>query len=236
MRGLPVETMQAAIGATEADFSAAGTHAGPPGSGETWNVYEAEVSGRGTAWVYLDKDKRVRRVDNFSAAPLQPPESADEAVAVAGDYLMKVGGPSTDGLNLRPTAGGDSKGRPAAVVWQKRQGLVWVPSGVTVQVARDGTVVGYQWIETPVTVSLEPAVTAAKAAASVRRDLTLGGIRKKSTVLEVLQIDPEGDGATTQYLVWNVALSLTGYSGPPGALAVVDALTGKVLAAERLVP
>ena len=68
------------------------------------------------------------------------------------------------------------------------------------------------------------------------RYATLGGIRKKSSVLEVLQIDLESDGTTTQYLVWNLALSLKGYSGPPGALAVVDALTGRVLAAERLVP
>jgi hypothetical protein len=231
--GIPVDTMRAALGVTTADFTAAGTHPGPPGSGETWSVYKTKLDGAaGPSWVYLDDDKRVRRVDDFSAAVSRPAASAAAARASAEAYVTAVKGPSLDGLTSRPSSV-TAAGRPTTVAWQKKDGQVWVPTGVIVQVGGDGKVVGYQWVDTPVTVSVEPGVSAAKASARAQGALRLRGARRRSSRLEVLDIDPDGDGTVTQFLVWSLTFAKEGAGGAPVALAIVDAQTGKVLSAAR---
>lgn len=233
---VPEETMRAALGMPEADFATAGTHAGPPGSGEVWSVYECRLDGAGgPSWVYLDDDQRLRRVDNFSATSLEPAASDSGAEEAARKYVAAIEGPSLDGLQLRSGSAGLQRGRPTSVVWQKRTGDVWVPSGVTVQVASGGKIVGYLWVDTPVTVKLVPQVTAKRATMSVRRALRLPVTPPPAAELEVLVIDPDGDGTVQQVLVWNLSFAAKSSEDPPFALAVVDAQSGEVLSAERMV-
>jgi len=233
LSGIPEDTMLAALGAATADFSADGSRPGPPGSKETWSVYTTQIAGvSGPSWVYIDDRDRVRRVDNFSAGTLRPSASDTDAVDAAKAYVSAVKGPPLEGLVMRPVS--STPGRPTTVAWQKKQSDAWIPTGVSVLIGGDGKVVGYQWIDTPVTVSLEPDVTAGKAAARARRQLGLDRVRKTTHALEVLALDLENDGKAEQHLVWSLAFSLRGQEGPPGALAIVDAQTGKVLSAARM--
>ena len=232
----PEETMRAALGVPAADFVEAGTHAGPPGSGEVWAVYESKLDGAvEPSWVYVDDERRIRRVDNFSAAGIKPAASDSGALAAARKYVAAVEGPPLDGLRLRARAPGLQTGRPTTVVWQKRVGEVWVPTGVTVQVAAGGKIAGYLWVDTPVTVALEPGVTAKKAAMSVRRALRLPITPPPAAELEVLVIDPDGDGKVQQVLVWSLSFATKSSGDLPSALAVVDAQSGEALSAERTV-
>ena len=122
------------------------------------------------------------------------------------------------------------------MAWQKREGDAWLPSGVVVQVSSGDRVVGYQWIDTKVTVSMTPTVTAAAAAVTASKALKLGKVRRVASQLEVLDIGSNQDGKAMQHLVWVQSLYQKGVSGSPAAMAIVDALSGEVLKAAKLTP
>ena len=122
------------------------------------------------------------------------------------------------------------------MAWQKKEGDAWLPSGVVVQVSRGDRVVGYQWIDTKVTVSTTPTVTAAAAAVTARKALKLGKVLRVASQLEVLDIGSDQDGKVTQHLVWVQSLYQKDVSGSPAAMAIVDALSGEVLKAAKLTP
>ena len=171
-----------------------------------------------------------------SATTPPAPGSREAAIAAATAYVATVKGPPLGGLSLRPGTGTPIAGRPTTVAWQKKEGDAWLPSGVVVQVSRGDRVVGYQWIDTKVTVSTTPTVTAAAAAVTARKALKLGKVLRVASQLEVLDIGSDQDGKVTQHLVWIQSLYQKGVSGSPAAMAIVDALSGEVLKAAKLTP
>lgn len=214
------EDLLVATGFDSARIALEGTEYGP-GWGEL-DVYSV-VSEEATAWVYTTSGGEIVRVDNFGVPTEGDTLPIEELERVAEEYVAAVGGPSLEALSQR--------GEPevtegiATFLWQEKEGNVWLPRGVTLQVSETGSVLAYLRLETPIRVDLDPAITESEAR-SEASDLL--DVDRNALVLELEVVDyADTEGDFDQRLVWEVT-ALDSRGQPVGYL-VMDAMSGDVL-------